>query len=67
MRTRLSICIRKMRFGSEAEALLFAERAGVALRPYRCDRCRQVHLTGRTKGKWRPRRVDRPVGGDSDA
>ena len=55
MRTRLSICRRKTRFASEADALGVAGRADVALRPYRCDRCEQFHLTGRTKGKWRPR------------
>lgn len=51
MRTRLSICQKKTRFGSEREALHVAERATVALRPYRCDRCFQFHLTSRTKGK----------------
>jgi hypothetical protein len=34
-----------------------ALRADVPLRPYRCDRCRQFHLTSRTKGK----RVPRPL------
>jgi hypothetical protein len=51
VRTRLSICNRKARFASEAEALLLVERTGYALLPYRCDRCRQFHLTSRTKGK----------------
>lgn len=55
MRTRLSICRRKARFASEAEARAVAARADVALRPYRCDRCEQLHLTSRTKGKWQPR------------
>ncbi len=55
MRTRLSICRRKTRFASEAEARGVAARADVALRPYRCDRCGQLHLTSRTKGKWQPR------------
>ena len=54
MRTRLSICAKKLRYGSAPEALLAAAHAGVALRPYRCDRCWQFHLTSRTKGKWRP-------------
>jgi hypothetical protein len=27
-----------------------AERAEVTLRPYRCELCRQWHLTSRTKG-----------------
>lgn len=58
MRTRLSICNRKARFRSEEEALLAASQAQITLRHYRCDRCRQFHLTSRTKGK----RVPRPVG-----
>jgi hypothetical protein len=51
MRTRLRICQRKVRYGSGEEALVAAERAGLPLRPYRCDRCQQFHLTSRTKGK----------------
>ena len=58
MRTRLNICNRKARYRSEQDALLAAQNASVPLRPYRCDRCRQFHLTSRTKGK----RVPRPVG-----
>lgn len=54
MRTRASICARKRRFDSEAEALAAAPDV---LRAYRCDRCRQFHLTSRTKGK----RVPRPA------
>ncbi len=52
MRTKLSRCVRKRRFDSAAEALAFSQAAGLELRPYRCDRCRQFHLTRRTKGKW---------------
>ena len=55
MRTRLSICARKARYPSEQDALLAIQRAGIMLRLYRCDRCRQFHLTSRTKGKWMPR------------
>ncbi len=55
MKTRLSICRRKARYASEQEALLAAGRAGIELRPYRCDRCHQFHLTSRTKGKRIPR------------
>lgn len=55
MRTRLSICVRKTCFSTEQDALAVALRADVALRPYRCDRCRQFHLTSRTKGKRVPR------------
>lgn len=51
MRTRLSICLRKMRFPSNEEAARYASAANVPLRPYRCDRCRHFHLTSRTKGK----------------
>ena len=55
MRTRLSICNRKARYASEAEALFAAQAGRVPLRTYRCDRCRQFHLTSRTKGKRIPR------------
>jgi hypothetical protein len=58
MRTRLSICAKKKRYGSEEEALSAAHRADFPLRPYRCDRCHQVHLTSRTKGKRIPRPTD---------
>ncbi len=56
MRTRLSVCARKLRYPAEQEAIAAAERAEITLRPYRCDRCGQLHLTSRTKGK----RVSRP-------
>jgi hypothetical protein len=59
-KTRLSICNRKARYPSEQGALLAASRATITLRPYRCDRCRQFHLTSRTKGK----RVPRPPAQD---
>jgi hypothetical protein len=55
MRTRLSVCGRKSRFTSVDEALEAVESASVPLRHYRCDRCRQFHLTSRTKGKRIPR------------
>jgi hypothetical protein len=55
MRTRLSICGRKARYPSEAEALLVCRHADIVLRTYRCDRCGQFHLTSRTKGKRMPR------------
>ena len=57
MRTRLSICNRKARYASGQAAALAAARATIPLRLYRCDRCRQFHLTSRTKGK----RVPRPA------
>ena len=50
-RTRLSVCRRKARFASEAEALVVALGGRVPLRTYRCDRCLHFHLTSRTKGK----------------
>lgn len=56
VRTKLSVCLRKTRFVSEADATGFAERNSFDLRPYRCDRCGQFHLTSRTRGK----RVARP-------
>jgi hypothetical protein len=52
MRTKLSVCLRKVRYPSDEEARLAAAGAGLPLRPYRCDRCRLFHLTSRTKGKW---------------
>ncbi|SEJ82058.1 hypothetical protein SAMN05428950_103330 [Sphingomonas sp. OV641] len=52
MRTKLSTCGRKLRFGTAAEATAAAQRSGMDLRVYRCGRCRQFHLTSRTKGKW---------------
>lgn len=51
MRTRLSICVRKVRYRSEEEAKSAAACADIPLRPYGCDRCRRFHLTSRTKGK----------------
>jgi hypothetical protein len=51
MRTRLSVCRRKRRFASDAEATAAALAASITLRPYRCDRCFAFHLTGRTRGK----------------
>ena len=50
-RTKLSVCARKKRFPTEAEAEAAALAATITLRPYRCDRCHQFHLTSRTKGK----------------
>jgi len=58
VRTKLSVCIRKARYRSERDALLAAQRAGLPLRPYRCDRCWRYHLTSRTKGKRVPRLPD---------
>jgi len=58
VRTRLSVCARKISYASAEEALLAIERSGLPLRTYRCDRCGKTHLTSRTKGK----RIPRPAG-----
>jgi hypothetical protein len=55
MRTRLSICARKVRYPDAEAALAAAQASGLVLRHYRCDRCWQFHLTSRTKGKRVPR------------
>jgi len=60
MRTRLSVCRKKVSYLSDADALLAIQHSALALRTYRCDRCRRVHLTSRTKGK----RIPRPPGGN---
>jgi hypothetical protein len=57
MKTRFAVCNRKARYPTANDAHLAAMRATITLRPYRCDRCRQYHLTSRTKGK----RVPRPT------
>lgn len=54
-RTRLSICQRKQRFASEADAVRAALAADIALRVYACERCGKYHLTSRLKGKRRLR------------
>ncbi|WP_417622101.1 hypothetical protein [Parasphingorhabdus sp.] len=53
MRTRLSICRKKRRFPTEADAIAVAQEADIVLRPYLCDRCHHYHLTSRTRGKRR--------------
>lgn len=58
MRTKLSICRKKARYASEVAALQVAQRSGIVLRSYRCDRCGKFHLTSRTKGKRIPRPAD---------
>ena len=57
MRTRQSICAKKAKFSSEADARAAADRSGLLLLPYKCDRCPAFHLTSRTKGKRLPRAV----------
>lgn len=58
MRTRLGICTKKARYKSEQEAMAVALAARIILRPYRCELCRDYHLTSRTKGKRIPRPAD---------
>lgn len=55
MRTRLSACLRKRSYLTAADARADAAAAGLPLLPYRCDRCRRIHLTSRRKGKRVPR------------
>jgi hypothetical protein len=57
LRTRLSICAKKARYATAADALAAIAKATITLRHYACDRCGQFHLTSRTKGK----RIPRPV------
>jgi hypothetical protein len=57
MRTKLSVCARKQRYATAADALLAVQRAEIVLRHYRCDRCGKFHLTSRTKGKRTPRAI----------
>ena len=63
MRTSLGICNRKARYATEQDAQRVAQRATITLRPYRCDLCRQYHLTSRTKGMFVTRS---PIAGNDD-
>jgi hypothetical protein len=47
--------VRKTRYRSADAASAAANAAALPLKPYRCDRCGQFHLTSRTKGKRFPR------------
>ena len=51
MRTRLSVCRRKARYGSRGAALAAAEGFGLVLRAYACARCWGFHLTSRKVGQ----------------
>ena len=54
MKTRPGICNRKKRYASREDAEVVAARAPFKLRAYRCELCRQFHLTSRTKGMKTP-------------
>lgn len=60
MRTRESVCRRKVRYGSRGEASGAAIASGLVLHPYRCERCWRWHLTSRTKGRRRPSGMAQP-------
>lgn len=50
MKTTPRICNRKKRFATREEAEAVVARADVTLRAYKCELCKQYHLTSRTKG-----------------
>ena len=50
IKTTPRICNRKKRFASREEAEAVAAHADVTLRAYKCELCKQYHLTSRTKG-----------------
>ncbi|MEP0392622.1 hypothetical protein [Erythrobacter sp.] len=49
-KTTSRICNRKKRFASRGAAEAVAADAHVTLRAYKCELCRQFHLTSKTKG-----------------
>lgn len=55
MKTRLGICRKKARYTTREDAERAAQAAPFKLRAYRCELCRQFHLTSRTKGMKTPR------------
>ena len=61
MRTSFGTCRRKARYATEQDAVRAAANAVVKLRPYRCDLCRQFHLTSRTKGMFVSHKWDKAV------
>jgi hypothetical protein len=48
-RTRLSVCRRKLRHATFADAQEAARTGAVPLRAYRCDKCRAWHVTSRRR------------------
>lgn len=61
MRTRLGIGMKKARYVSLRDAELARREVPFTLRPYRCDLCRQYHLTSRTKGMFVSMNCDKAV------
>ncbi len=55
MKTRPGICSKKRRYPDRESAELAAHAAPFKLRAYRCELCREFHLTSRTKGMKIPR------------
>ncbi|NQX94138.1 MAG: hypothetical protein HRT64_04325 [Erythrobacter sp.] len=55
MKTRPGICNRKKSFATREDAERVAAKAPFKLRAYKCELCRQYHLTSRTKGMKTPR------------
>ena len=55
MKTRPGICHRKKTFSTREDAERVAAKAPFTLRAYRCELCRNYHLTSRTKGMKIPR------------
>ncbi|MEL7199578.1 MAG: hypothetical protein AAGL10_14805 [Pseudomonadota bacterium] len=54
MKTRPGICRRKKSFATREEAEVVAAKADITLRAYKCDLCKNFHLTSRTKGMKTP-------------
>lgn len=57
MKTRPGICRRKKTFANREEAEGVAAKADITLRAYKCDLCKNFHLTSRTKGMKTPRHI----------
>ena len=55
MRTSPKICSRKKTYATREDAERIAAKAPFTLRAYKCELCRNYHLTSRTKGMKTPR------------
>lgn len=53
--------MKKARYASLRDAELARREVPFTLRPYRCDLCRQYHLTSRTKGMFVSMNCDKAV------